>query len=337
VSFLAGLVIDKFQYHLPLYRQHQRLLQAGITLSRSTLTNLVHRSADLLEPIYYAMLSSILQSQVLIMDETPIKADRMNGKMKTGYFWPLLGDQKEIAFVFANTRASPVVKEVLGSFSQTLVSDGYRAYEIYAEATDTLTHAQCWVHVRRKFEQATTHVPELAHQILNLIAALYVLEKRIKEENLAHQDKKSFRQKHSLPLVEEIFSQLRQASLQYILLPSNPMSEAVNYALKREQHLRVFLQDPAVPLDTNELERQIRPVAIGRKNWLFCWTEIGAKYAGIFHSILATCRMHGINPYTYLVDVLQRIQSHPAREVHLLTPRLWKDTFAKNPLKSDLS
>ena len=105
VSFLAGLLLDKFRYHLPLYRQHQRLSHAGITLSRVTLTNLVHRTAALLEPIYYALLSSILQSQVLLMDETPIKAGRKaTGKMQTGYFWPIYGDQEELAFPFAASR-----------------------------------------------------------------------------------------------------------------------------------------------------------------------------------------------------------------------------------------
>jgi len=96
------------------------------------------------------------------------------------------------------------------------------------------------------------------------------------------------------------------------------------------------LQNPDVPVDTNHLERQVRPVALGRRNWLFCWTEVGAKYVGIIHSLLATCRLQKVDPYTYLVDVLQRIETHPARDVHLLTPRMWKQHFASDPLRSDL-
>jgi hypothetical protein len=99
----------------------------------------------------------------------------------------------------------------------------------------------------------------------------------------------------------------------------------------------VFLQRPEVALDTNHLERAIRPIALGRKNWLFCWTEVGAKYVGIIQSLLATCRVQGIDPYVYLVDVLQRIDTHPAAEVASLTPRLWKGLFADNPLRSDLA
>ena len=101
--------------------------------------------------------------------------------------------------------------------------------------------------------------------------------------------------------------------------------------------LRVFLENPAVPIDTNHLEREIRPIPLGRKNWMFCWTELGARTVGRIQSLLATCRLHQIDPYVYLVDVLQRIDSHPVLEVHLLTPRLWKENFAANPLRSDLS
>jgi transposase len=119
-------------------------------------------------------------------------------------------------------------------------------------------------------------------------------------------------------------------------LPSNPFRQAAQYALDRRAALSVFLADPTVPLDTNHLEWQIRPIALGRRNWLFCWTEVGARYVGIVQSLLASCRLQGINPYAYFVDVLQRIDTHPAFEVHLLTPRLWKQHFADHPLRSDL-
>jgi transposase len=121
-----------------------------------------------------------------------------------------------------------------------------------------------------------------------------------------------------------------------VLLPTNPFTVATHYALTREAGLRVFLEYPEVPLDTNHLEREIRAIAMGRKAWLFCWTELGARYVGIVQSLIASCRLQGVDPYVYLVDVLQRIDIHPAFEVHLLTPRLWKQHFADNPLRSDL-
>lgn len=120
------------------------------------------------------------------------------------------------------------------------------------------------------------------------------------------------------------------------MLPTNPWTEAAQYALTRKERLPVFLQDPEVPLDTNHLEREIRPIAVGRKNWMFCWTELGARHVGIFQSLLNTCRLQAVEPYTYLVDVQQRIDDHPMSEVEKLTPRLWKEHYAASPLRSDL-
>ena len=123
-------------------------------------------------------------------------------------------------------------------------------------------------------------------------------------------------------------------------MPSVPPESSASWstccALSREAGLRVFLANPQLPLDTNHLEREIRPIALGRKNWLFCWTEVGARHVGVVQSLLATCRLQGVDPYTYLVDVLQRIQTHPAREVRELTPRRWKNRFADQPLRSDV-
>ena len=120
------------------------------------------------------------------------------------------------------------------------------------------------------------------------------------------------------------------------LLPSNPLTKALAYARERRCALEVYLNDPDVPIDTNHLERALRAIPMGRKNWLFSWTELGARHVGIMQSLIVTCRLHGIDPYDYLVDVLQRVGQHPANRVQELTPRLWKNLFAKNPLRSPL-
>jgi transposase len=342
VSFLAGLLIDKMIYHLPLYRQHQRLLAAGVHLARSTLTNLVHRTGDLLEPVYAAQLRSILASQVLAMDETPIKAGRkkrsppQRGKMKTAYFWPLYGDRDEIAFPFATNRGSAIVQELLKDFSGILLTDGYKVYERYAEAVNRIVHAQCWAHTRRYLEEAEAFDPMRAGRVLDMIAELYDRDGAMKEKCLPPEKVLAYRAEHAKPVVDRFFESLHSTLEMEVLLPSNPFTKAARYALDRERSLRVFLEYPDVPLDTNHLERAIRPLAIGKKNWVFCWTEIGAEYVGIIQSLLSTCRVQGIDPYTYLVDVLQRIDTHPAKDVELLTPRLWKETFADNPLRSDI-
>jgi len=340
VSFLANLVIDKFVYHLPLYRQHQRLEAAGVHVARATLTNLVHRTAELLAPVHGAVVASILAGQVLAMDETPIKAGRQKrppphpGKMKTCYFWPIYGDQDEIAFLFANTRGSQVVHEALKEFAGVLLTDGYKVYEQYALKIDRIVHAQCWSHVRRNFDEAEAAEPKRAGEALDTIGQLYHLEGQIQEKNLEPEQILAYRGECLKPLVDGFFERLREQLEAQVFLPSNPFRSAARYALKREAALRVFLEYPAVPLSTNHVERSIRPIALGRKNYMFCWTEIGAKYVGILQTVLSSCRLQGISPYTYLVDVLQRIDSHPANDVAQLTPRLWKVHFANNPMRS---
>jgi transposase len=339
VSFLSGLLIDKYRYHLPLYRQHQRLEAAGIRIGRSTLTHFVQRVAELLDPIYTAQLASILSSEVVAMDETPIRAGpkgKGKRKMKTGYFWPIYGDRDEIVFPFSPSRGGDLVEEVLGDYRGVLLSDGYKVYDRYVQKVNGITHAQCWSHTRRNFIEAEAVEPKLVGHIVELIALLYQHEEEIRARKLTDERKQRYRAEHCKPIVDEIFFGLGEAMQEHLLLPSSPFTKAANYALDREDALRVFLEYPNVPVDTNHLEREIRPIAVGRKNWLFCWTELGAYDTGVIQSLLATCRLQGVDPYTYLVDVLQRISSHPARDVALLTPRLWKEHFADNPMRSDL-
>jgi transposase len=335
VSLLACVAIDKFSYYLPLYRQHQRMKAAGIHLARSTLTKLVHRTADLLKPIYDAQLRSILESKVLAMDETPIKAGRKRpGKMKTCYFWPIYGDRDEVVFPFSDTRAASMIHSTLGEFDGVLTVDGYGAYESYAKQVNTTVLANCWSHLRRAFIKAENVEPELTATALDFIRRLYQAE-----DTLARREgekKLEQRARLSKPIVDEFFGWLRRAQDERLLLPSNPFTAAAGYALDREASLKVFLEYPDVPIDTNHLERQIRPIALGRKNWMFCWTEVGAEAVGIFQSLLSTCRLHAVDPYAYLVDVLQRVDDHPMRDVAELTPRLWKERFAAAPRTSAL-
>ena len=335
VSVLAGLLIDKFRFHLPLYRQHQRMEAAGVHLARSTLTDWVHRSVDLLRPIYDAQLASILTSRVLAMDETPIKAGRKSkGKMKPGYFWPVYGDQDEVAFPFARSRGHRQAVEILGEYCGTLISDDYGAYEAYAAKRDAVTRASCWAHVRRKFVDAEDVEPERVKQVLEWIREIYRIEAEIRERGLEGEAKLRRRSEESRPFVQDLFAWLESELAASALLPTNPFTEASRHALKLKSGLEVFLSDPAVPVDTNHLERALRSIPMGRKAWLFCWTEVGAEVVGIAQSLITTCVLQGVDPYAYLVDVLQRVAIHPQSEVADLTPRLWKEKFADQPLRS---
>ena len=340
VSFIVGLLVDKFAWHLPLYRQHQRLLAAGFKLSRPWLTQLVQQGAQLLEPIYKAQLASICASRVKAMDEVPIKAGRAGpGKMNAAYFWPIYGEHDEVCFPFFDSRRHENVEQVLGLEQPTetvLLSDGYEAYASYAKKLGVI-NAQCWAHSRRAFFEAQGAEPEAAAEALRQIGVLYDIEREMREHKLAGENKRLHRLTHSKPRVDAFFEWVDRRFEQQGLLPSNPLTKALAYVRERRAGLEVFLGDPDVPMDTNHLERALRVIPMGRKNWLFCWTEVGAEHAGIVQSLIATCRLHGIDPYTYLVDVLQRVGEHPASRVAELTPRLWKQHFAANPLRSDLN
>jgi transposase len=339
VSFIAGMMIDKCAYHQPLYRQHQRLRDAHIQVSRPWLTQLMQKAVGLLEPVHEAQLVSIRASRVKAMDETPIKAGQAGpGKMRAAYFWPVYGELDEICFLYYPTRQAAHVQQALGLSppeGAVLLTDGYCVYEHYAKKTG-LTHAQCWAHSRRKVYEAQDIEPDRAKQALEMIGALYALEERIREQGVTGEAKRALRMSEAKPLVDRFFTWIDKQFEAQGFLPSSPFTSALAYIRERYAGLSVYLNDPDVPIDTNHLERALRVIPMGRRNWLFSWTELGAKHIGIMQSLLVTCRLHEINPYDYFVDVLQRVAQHPASQVHQLTPRLWKQFFAHNPLRSDL-
>ena len=240
--------------------------------------------------------------------------------MKTGYFWPVFAE-REVAFVYSSTRGHRVVADVLGKGCRKLLSDGYSAYESYAEARGDLIHAQCWAHVRRKFFEAKEHSPPECERTLCYIRSLFEIEERLdgKEEV----EVLLARREESLPIVDEFFHYLHMLWFEQMVEQSSLLGKAVAYARRRERELRQFLLHPDIPLSNNHVERAIRPVALGRKNWLFCWSEVGAKYAAIAYTLVECCKLHGHDPWRYLVNVLQRIDTHSARNVHELTPKNW--------------
>jgi len=339
VSFVVGMVIDKFDYHLPLYRQHRRLDDAGIRVSRPWLTQLMQSTVALLEPIYDAQLESIRASRVKAMDEVPIKAGRASpGKMKQTYFWPIYGERDEICFTHSPGRSGQHVRDMLGLSpprDAVLLSDGYAAYASYAKQVG-LTHAQCWAHARREVFEAKDIEPAHAEKALEHIAALYAVEEHIRNNDMKGAAKHAWRQAHAQPVAERFFKWVDKYFEAQGFLPSSPFTKALNYIRERREGLAVYLGDPDVQIDTNHLERALRVIPLGRKNWMFSWTEAGARHIGIVQSLLVTCRLHDVDPYDYLVDVLQRVGQHPASLVEQLTPRVWKTLFAKNPLRSDL-
>lgn len=339
VSLQAGVLVDKFAYHQPLYRQHRKLTDSGFKVSRQWLTQLTQKTIELLTPIYDAQFNSILLSRVKAMDETPIKAGVASpGKMKAAYFWPIYGEHDEICFKFYPDRKGENVADALGLSPPTdgvLLTDGYSVYKQYTEKVG-LAHAQCWAHTRRKFFESQYIEPERAKEALDLIGVIYDVEREVLEQGLTGQAKKDYRQRKAVPAVAAFFTWVKKQFDSEAFLPSSPLTKALSYAHERRQGLEVFLNDPDVPVDTNHLERALRAIPMGRKNWLFCWTETGAEHVGIVQSLLVTCRLHDVDPYDYFVDVLQRVKGHPPLQMDELTPRRWKELFASNPKRSPL-
>jgi hypothetical protein len=192
-------------------------------------------------------------------------------------------------------------------------------------------------HTRRAFERAKDIEPEAVAEALTRIGALYACEQAIREQNLVGAEKVAYRNAHARPIVEAFFTWADAAARDAALLPSNPLTKALHYALERRSGLGVYLDDPDVPIDTNHLERALRPIPMGRRNWLFCWSEVGAEAVATIQSLLVSCRLQEVDPYDYLVDVLQRIDTHPAKDVEQLIPRRWKQHFAADPLRSKIS
>jgi hypothetical protein len=243
---------------------------------------------------------------------------------------------EEIAFHFSPSRASHVVESLLENFTGTLVTDGYAAYKTYVKDREAVTHAQCWMHNRRNYVYAETDEPEAVAQALEIIGALYQHEHIIKDRQLDDKAKLKYRATHCKPVVDAFYAWVDEQCQRPDLSPKSPFSEALRYSLNHEQALKVFLSDPCVPADTGAVERALRVIPLGRRNWLFNWSEVGAKYTGIIQSLIVTCRMHQINPSDYLTDVLQRVDMHPASAIDELTPRLWKEKYGNNFFRSDL-
>jgi len=333
VSFLASMLVDKFCWHLPLHRQHQRLVAEHIFVDRSSLTRWGQGTIQHLEPIYHAVVSSVLSSKIAAADESPTPAGVGQGKMKKGYFWSFYGDKDEVFFLFSPSRGAEVIRNVMKGFEGVLLTDGYVAYESFVSGQPNVLHAQCWAHARRKFIEAEAVAPEQCKLVLAMLQQLYALEQRAP---LGSEELRGIRNQHSRELVRRLFLYLEQQTAESCFLPSNKFVKAMQYVLDRRTALQVFLDRPEVPLDTNHVERAIRAPVVGRKNWMFHTTETGARNAAIVYTLIESCKLAKVDPLVYLTDVLQRIQTHPATDVGELTPREWAKRFAEKPMRSIL-
>lgn len=324
-SLLAFILTAKFTDHLPLYRLVEIFKRADIRISRQTLSKWVLTLGDALSPLYEAMRAEVLASSAIFVDETPIRL-QVKGKSRCqqAYMWVYVGggggDPPYRFFEFQLNRNHEHPLKTLKEYQGFLHTDKYGAYEKLAKYED-ITWCPCMAHVRRKFVEAENGDPELRRRILRKIRYLFMLERvawaRSAEERLR------IRQEIEKPIMEELSEMVENRILQGGLLPKSNFSKALNYYQGLASFLPNYLNNPDARLDNNVAERAIRPLTIGRKNWLFVGSEDGGRATATILSLVQTCRNLDINPQDYLEDVLRRIMSHPAKQIHELLPDQW--------------
>ena len=308
-SVLAAILVNKYARHLPLYRQQEHLLgPLRSWLSRPLLCRLVRGSARALEPLARRIVELILRSIVVQGDETPVRyLDPADDRAGLGYFWGFAGDEEHpyVAYDFQTSRSRDGPRAILASYQGYLQSDGYAVYEsLVREGAARLVHVGCWAHARRKFEEAlcTTAHP-LLHEALAAIGQLYDVEDLAAAS--AHAARRELRQAQSRPIVERLFERLSAARDQ--LRPTSKLGEAVTYALARRPSLSRYLDDGRLAIDTNRLERQFRPIAVGRANWLFLGRDTAGPTAAILYTVIQSARLNRVDVLPYLTDVLRRL------------------------------
>ena len=320
-GLLAQIVIDKYVDHLPLYRQMQRFERGGVKLSYSTLTDWVSGTCTLIEPLFEALKKRVLQSNYLHVDETPIKVIDKNNKGGThrGYYWVYQNSiDKTVFFDYQEGRGREGPVRILENFRGHLQTDGYSVYDIF-EKQQGITLMHCMAHARRMFNEALANDEVRAGHAMEEIQKLYAIEKICKEQNLSFEQIKEVRQQKSIPILTGLGKWMK---LQYVeVTPKSTIARALAYSIERWEKLSHYTENGMLNIDNNPVENSIRPVALGRKNYLFAGSHEAARRSGMLYSLLGTCKMNGIEPYAWLKDVLQTIASHPINKIHQLLPQ----------------
>ena len=329
-SLLAYILTSKFADHLPLYRLAEIMQRSAVKISRQTLSNWVITLGSALAPIYDAMKAQVLASGVVFVDETPIDLQvRGKSRCQQAYIWIYAGggggDPPYRFFEFCLNRNHDHPLTTLKDYKGVLHSDKYGAYGKLAK-NKTIIWCPCMAHVRRKFVEAEGGDPDLRRRILRKIRYLFMLERvawsRPAEERLR------IRQQIEKPVLEQLTQMVKDRLLAGRLLPKSNFAKALNYYMGLAPYLPNYLDNADARLDNNVAERGIRPLTIGRKNWLFVGSEDSGRSAATILSLVQTCRNLNINPQEYLEDVMRRIMAHPAKRIHELLPDKWQT--AKN-------
>ena len=336
-SLLAHLVVEKYVYHIPVNRQRERMVAQGISIPYSTLVDWVNRVADLLLSLYLALSEEILNSGYVHGDETPLRV--IDGEKPRyhqshlGYLWSFHSSLLQLVFfAYRPGRSAKHVQDVLTGYSGYLQTDGYQVYDKYAEQPG-IVHLQCMAHARRRFEEALKNDKKRASYALEqFFGKLYAIERTA--AHFSFDDRQLLRQKEALPVLLAFRQWLVREKDN--VLPKTPIGKAISYSLNRIDALSIYVNDGRLAIDNNPVERTIRPIAVGRRNYLFCGSHDAAQRTAILYSLLGTCKLHSINPYEWLHDVLNRLPACKQKDVKELLPHRWKPMQDKPLTPSDL-
>jgi transposase len=328
-NLLAQVLINKFADHLPLYRQEQMFARTGYKLSASTMGSWVGQCGAALQPLVDALRTIILQQGVLHADETPITmlnaaAKDKNSTTKKAYLWAYATSQhadiKAVVFDFAEGRSGQHAKAFLEGWSGTLICDDYQGYKALIK-DNQITEAGCIAHARRKFfELFAANKSHIAQAALEQFNTIYAIEAQL--QDMPPDERRHRRQTEIKPLMDR----LRQWLLDHkIKVPDGSGTmRAIDYSLKRWDALCTFLNDPHTPIDNNWVENQIRPIAVGRKNWLFAGSLRSGQRNAAIMSLVQSAKLNGLNPLEYLKDVMDRLPTQPYSKINELLPNNWK-------------
>jgi len=335
-GLLADLLVSKGNDHLPLYRIQQIYNRHGVDIPRSTLSDWFMKCAVLLAPIVEYMLQDILQSHHIFTDDTVIPVQQGKGPLKKARLWVYIGDlqHRYYVFTYSPTRQGKYPQEILQDYSGYIHADAYSGYDtLFKPKIGSMAHATecaCWAHTRRKFADIIKSGPKLkeAEDAVKLIAQLFKIEKDAKE--FTNEARKAYRLKHSKPLLDK-FEKWLNAHKNCVT--HKGLKDAITYACNQWAALNTYLEDGRLCMENNISERTIRPVTTGRKNWMFAGNDKAGENMAVIQSLIATCKAHKINPYSYLNDALlimaEARDYNTTEKAKEFTPLAWKEINQK--------
>lgn len=336
-GLLAHILVGKYCDHLPLYRQEQIYSRAGVQLPRQSLARWIELAAEWLKPIYEHIRTGVMAGGYVQVDETPVDyLEPGHGQTRQGYLWTCSRPGGEVIYHWQTSRAAACLDNIIPvDFRGTVQCDGYGAYRTFAGSRgQAIQLAGCWAHVRRKFYDALEQSPRSAGWLMRQIQNIYRIEASLRDDHAGPKLRAAVRAHQSVAIVQRIERALIRLKSSRRYLPQSLLGQAIDYTLGQWPALQVYLADGRVEIDNNLVENAIRPTAVGKKNWLFIGEAGAGERSAIVYTIVENCRRLGIDPYTYLRDVLTRLPNMTNRQIPQVTPAAWLKATSNVPLQA---